>query len=233
VWFLRRSCSTPPRDKGKIKLRIMRDTTIIYRSFYEAIKDLDKEKQLEVWNAIFEFSLNFNEVELSGISATVFRLIKPQLVANIGRYKNGKKPKKAKDKQNGSKTEAKDKQEISETEANKNKNNNKNVNKNKKEYSQDILDFVKKYNDYMLLNFPDEMKGVRSGFDISCETIRLLIEVDKFTIEEIKETMGFCVTDDFWKDKVKSLASLRKKSNNDMTKFVNIRTKYLSSIKQN
>ena len=55
----------------------MRDSTIIYRSFYEAIKELPEKNQAEIWTAIFEFALNFNEVELTGISTTVFTLIKP------------------------------------------------------------------------------------------------------------------------------------------------------------
>lgn len=103
----------------------MRDTTIIYRSFYEAIKDLPAENQAELWVAIFEFSLNFNEVELTGLSKTVFKLIKPQLEANNKRFENGKKPKV---KQEISKPEAKPKQVVSKSGAN--NNNNKNNNNN-------------------------------------------------------------------------------------------------------
>ena len=67
----------------------MRDSTIFYRSFYEALKELPAENQSEIYTAIFEYSLNFNEVELKGVSKTVFTLIKPQLDANINRYKTG------------------------------------------------------------------------------------------------------------------------------------------------
>ncbi len=42
----------------------MRESTVFYRSFYEAIKELDAELQSEVYSAIFEYALNFNEVEL-------------------------------------------------------------------------------------------------------------------------------------------------------------------------
>ena len=105
----------------------MRDSSIFYRSFYEAIKSLPESNQLEVYNAIFEYSFNFVEVELTGLSNTIFTLIKPQLEANNKRYENGTKPK---NKQNGSKIEAKDDQKISKVEANKNKNVNNNVNEN-------------------------------------------------------------------------------------------------------
>jgi len=107
-----------------------RDSLIIYRSFYEAIKDLPKENQAEVWTAIFEYGLNFNEPELSGISKTIFTLIKPQLTANIAKYHNGKK---AKVKQKESKPEAKGKQVKSKTEGNVNDNVNDNVNGNNNE----------------------------------------------------------------------------------------------------
>lgn len=101
----------------------MRDSTIIYRSFYEAIIELPTQNQAEVWKAVFEYSLNFNEIELAGLSKTIFTLIKPQLDANIKRYKSGILPKH---KQKGSETEAKPKREISEIEANANVNHNEN-----------------------------------------------------------------------------------------------------------
>ena len=90
----------------------MRTYFIFYRSFYEAITDLPEANQLELYRAIFELSLNENEPELTGISKTVFTLIKPQILANNQRFKNGTK---AKAKRNGSETEAKKKQNESET----------------------------------------------------------------------------------------------------------------------
>ena len=105
----------------------MRDSTIFYRSFYEAIKELPPQNQSEVYSAIFEYSLNFTETKLTGLSKTIFTLIKPQLDANLKRFKNGSIPK---DKQTGSKQEAKPKQTGSETEANNNNNVNNNNNKN-------------------------------------------------------------------------------------------------------
>jgi hypothetical protein len=105
----------------------MRESTVFYRSFYEAIKELDAELQAVVYSAIFEYALNFNEVELKGVAKTVFTLIKPQLDANQKRFENGNKPKV---KQVISKQEAKPKQDISKVEANVNVNVNDNVNAN-------------------------------------------------------------------------------------------------------
>ena len=108
----------------------MRDSIVFYRSFYEAIKELPKETQAEVYTAIFEYSLDFNLLELNGLSKTIFTLIKPQLDANIKKYKNGLTPK---NKQNISKSEAKNKQNRSKIEANDNDNDNVNDNVNVKE----------------------------------------------------------------------------------------------------
>ena len=116
----------------------MRDSTIFYRSFYESVQELPLESQAKIYNAIFNYSLNGNQSELSGIELAIFTLIKPQLDANHKRYENGKKPKV---KVEISKTEAKQKQEISKTEANKNVNVNDNVNKNKNKTKELILHF--------------------------------------------------------------------------------------------
>jgi hypothetical protein len=105
----------------------MRESTVFYRSFYEAIKELDAELQAVVYSAIFEYALNFNEVELKGVAKTVFTLIKPQLDANQKRFENGNKPKT---KQVISKQEAKPKQNTSKVEANVNVNDNVNENVN-------------------------------------------------------------------------------------------------------
>ena len=109
----------------------MRDSMIFYRSFYEAIKELPLDTQGEIYNAIFCYGLDFQVPELSGVSKTIWTLIKPQIDANIKRFENGKKPKI---KQIESKTEAKDKQDESKsvTNNNNNVNNNDNVNVNNK-----------------------------------------------------------------------------------------------------
>ncbi len=48
-----------------VGILLMRESTVFYRSFYEAIKELDADTQAQVYSAIFEYALNFNEVELS------------------------------------------------------------------------------------------------------------------------------------------------------------------------
>ena len=80
-----------------------RDTCIFYRSYFEAMKDLPKDVQADVYNAIFDYSLNFIEHDLTGLAKTIFTLIKPVLAKGNQNYANGKK--------------AKTKKQISESEA--------------------------------------------------------------------------------------------------------------------
>lgn len=105
------------------KEKIERDSFVFYRSFYEAIKDLDKKEQSNLLSAICELALNGNEIELNGISSTIFKLIKPQINANLKRYRNGSKGGRPK-------TEKKPKENQSKTKHKPNVNDNVNVNEN-------------------------------------------------------------------------------------------------------
>ncbi len=72
-----------------------RDTFAFYRSFYEAILELDEKQQLEMYKVIIEYALNDTEPELTGFKSVVFKLIKPQIDSAAARYdrcvENGKK----------------------------------------------------------------------------------------------------------------------------------------------
>jgi len=124
-----------------------RDSLVFYRSFYESIKSLPNENQAEIYDAVFTYALDFEEVELIGISKAIFTLIKPQLDANIRKYHNGLKPKKKKltEEQTESNNEANDKQALSKTEGNVNDNENDNENENNIESYPSFDDFWKLY----------------------------------------------------------------------------------------
>lgn len=111
----------------------MRDSTIFYRSFYEALKELPLQNQGEIYNAIFEYCFNDQTVDLSGISKTIFTLIKPQLDANNKRFENGNKGgrpiTKTKPKNNQNETKPKPNNNVNvNNNDNKNENNNVGVN---------------------------------------------------------------------------------------------------------
>jgi hypothetical protein len=136
---------------------MQRDSMIFYRSFYESVNGLSPIIKAELYDAIFEYGLNFKEIEFTNeISKALFTLIKPQLDANIKRFENGKRPKT---KQNEIKTEAKHKQTISKSEANNNVNVNVNVNKNenieerKSKFYASLSLFIDDYPKEMLREF--------------------------------------------------------------------------------
>lgn len=131
----------------------MRESAIFYRSFYEAIKDLPSENQAEIYTAIFEYALNFKELELKGISKTIFTLVKPQIQANNRKYKVGKlgaeygklggRGKKRKDKE----TPTKPQELLTETpnvNATEYDNDKENNNVNKKENEKENVNAVNK-----------------------------------------------------------------------------------------
>lgn len=107
----------------------MRESFIFYKSFYESIKELDSDTQSKIYNAIMEYQFNKNEVNLSGVSKSIFTLIKPQLDANNSRYENGKKGGRPK-------TETKPKENQTETELKPNVNENENVNVNENDIKE-------------------------------------------------------------------------------------------------
>lgn len=130
-----------------------RDSMIFYRSFYESVSGLSPVIKAELYDAIFEYGLNFQEIEFTNeISKALFTLIKPQLDANIKRFENGNKPKT---KQTESKTKAKQKQKKSEVEANNNVNvnNNENIEERKSKFYDSLTLFVDEYPKKMLRDF--------------------------------------------------------------------------------
>ena len=102
----------------------MRDSFIFYRSFFESFEGLSKKDRLILFEAVCNYALNDIEPELNGIPLAIFKLLKPQLDANIRRYENGCKGGRPK------KTETKPKQNQTKTETIPNNNDNHNLNLN-------------------------------------------------------------------------------------------------------
>ena len=110
---------------------MIRDSFVFYKSFYDAIKNIPKEDQLEVYNAICEYSFSGNIPEtLTGVAKAMFILMKPNIDNANARYKasveNGKKggrPKKIK-------TQEKPNNNLDKTQEEPNGNLNDNYNDN-------------------------------------------------------------------------------------------------------
>lgn len=159
----------------------MRDSFVFYRSFYEAIKDLPRDVQGEIYTAIMEYSLYGKETDnLKPITRSVFTLMKPQIDVNNKRFENGKRGGRPKSEykptENQSETKDKPKNNQSETNSKPNVNDNVNVNENenkdntpdgvskkdaakaatlkrREEFKKSLYPFVEKYSERMVEAF--------------------------------------------------------------------------------
>lgn len=95
----------------------MTDGFIFYASFYEAITELEDHDQLAVYRAICEYALNGKESDLKGVPLAIFKLVKPQIDANLRRRNNGSKGGRPKAKENLDETKTKPKHNLEQTEA--------------------------------------------------------------------------------------------------------------------
>jgi hypothetical protein len=174
----------------------MRESFVFYRSFYDAIKDLPRDVQGEIYTAIMEYSLYGKETEnLKPIARSVFTLMKPQIDVNNKRFENGKRggrPKsedKPKGNQNETKEKSKNNQNETKDEPNVNVNDNVNVNtentpngvskkdaakaatlKRKEEFYQTLVPFVGKYGREMIRAFFEYWSELnKPGTKMRCE----------------------------------------------------------------
>ena len=63
------------KEKGIMK----REQFTFYRSWYEALKDLQPEDQAAVGMAMAAYALDGEEPELEGVPAMIFKVIRPKL----------------------------------------------------------------------------------------------------------------------------------------------------------
>lgn len=69
----------------------MKDGFVFYRSFAEAMSELDAQTKADVLDILCAYALDGIEPASKGIAAALFKLMKPQIDANNRRYENGKK----------------------------------------------------------------------------------------------------------------------------------------------
>lgn len=110
----------------------------------------------------------------------------------------------------------------------------KKTTKKKKEYSTKIKDFVGRYIEYVEKEFPRRSPEITDSLvSKSMDTIDKLERLDDFDHDEIVKILRWAVKNEFWNDQIFSLASLRKKSNNGLSKFQNIYNAYKKDLKLN
>lgn len=153
----------------------MRESFIFYKSFYDAIKDLPRDIQGEIYTAIMEYSLYGNETDnLKPVARSIFTLIKPQIDVNNKRFQNGSKG--GRPKPNNNQTETKEEPNQNQTKTKPKPNVNDNVNDNKENlpigrekkdaalaatfsrkdaFGRSLIPFVDKYGKDMIRDFFD------------------------------------------------------------------------------
>lgn len=118
----------------------MRESFIIYKSFIDSGKEIkNKNDRLAFYEAIFNFAIFGEELELSGVAKAMFMLVKPILLANQKRYENGNKGGKS-----VTKPEPKPNLDLTKPEPNKDKDYNKDKYKDKDEdkYDTSLLNLI-------------------------------------------------------------------------------------------
>jgi hypothetical protein len=173
----------------------------------------------EIFDALEELFEN-DVIQLNGDKIEQKRMIRDNYLSII-RAKAGKKGGKKTQFDNVS---AKAKKKASTENEYENENENENeIPKIKIE----IIDFVEmaieKISEYAGNLAPKKTDSLILN---SADTVDKLIRLDGFTLEYITAVLEFGMNDDFWKGNIYSLAALRKKSKNDLTKFQNIANAY-------
>lgn len=179
-----------------------KESFVFYKSFYDALQDLKDKDRLKVYDAICEMALNGNEKTLTGISKTVFTLIKPQVLANNRRYENGKKGGRPKKETTGfeNKKTIGFTNEETKTKPNVNVNDNVNVNVNANvndndEVSDSCVDGLQE-----VINFYENNIGLMSPYildvlsdyknemttELIIYALKKAVEADKRTIQYVK-----------------------------------------------
>ena len=104
------------------------------------------------------------------------------------------------------------------------KENHKEENHKKINASPEVIEFVFNFQKHVLATHGVKApKLTESLLNNGEDVVDKLIRLDGFTLDQIKNSLRWAITDDFWSKNVLSLGSLRKKSkNNDLTKMQNI-----------
>jgi hypothetical protein len=91
----------------------------------------------------------------------------------------------------------------------------------KKKLSEFAYQISDEFHKYQMENYP--VASVKNwNREKWADTIDKLIRIDGYKPQVISDALSFAVNDDFWSKQIISLAGLRKKGKNDLTKFDNL-----------
>jgi hypothetical protein len=177
-----------------------RDSFIFYRSFEEALRELQPSEEIELRRAIADYSLDFMEPKLTGLPKVLWGLIFPNLKANNQRFLNGIKGGKHGDK-GGRPTSKKPLKNPKKTpKVTPNKDIDKDIDKDKDVNVDDdirvVFDFEKKLIEYGFEKklISDWLKVRKKKKAVNTETALdgFISEVEK-TLEDPNKIMRTCI----------------------------------------
>lgn len=161
----------------------MKESFVFYKSFYESIKEVDDNIQLELFKAICEYSLNNEEIELTPISRALFTLMKPIIDSATKRYvasvENGKKGGAPKGNQNAKKQPK-----------NNLKQPNNNLTKTKEQPKNNLNDNVNDNDNDNIYNYISENFGITIN---GTNLLKLQKWEEIFTNDILKYGVDLCV----------------------------------------
>lgn len=97
-------------------------------------------------------------------------------------------------------------------------------------YSDKLKTFVVRYMNYISKTYPTKSPKGKNIEKESIDTLDKLIRLDGFKEDYIFDALRWAQKDSFWKYQIFSIAGLRKKSENKLTKFQNLSISYEKTI---
>lgn len=100
-------------------------------------------------------------------------------------------------------------------------------------FDPSIVAFVQKFGSFIADKFGKSApKKTDATLVRDCNTIRLAIKQDGFTIDEIRKAVFWAQSDSFWQDQIKSLSQIRSKGKDGTTKLQKIYDRSLAATQQ-
>jgi len=106
------------------------------------------------------------------------------------------------------------------------------IKKEKIKMTKKISSDVIKFSENFIIYISNKDPRIKSDLGKSADTIDKLIRIDKYQLDYIKDVLKWAVRDDFWETNIYSLAPLRTKSKNGLSKFQNIANSFETSNKK-
>ena len=200
-----------------------KESTVFYKSFFDAIKNIPQEEQLQVYNAIFEYSFYEKTPKLNdGIAKALFTIMKPNIDSANARYRasveNGRKGGRPK-KENLEETQQKPKENLEETQTkprqNLNVNDNDNVNAVVKCYEQNI-GFLNPASAELVFSYLDDLSE------------EMIIQAIKIASQRNKKSAKYIsgILNDWVKKGYKVLADIENENNKDKKELLEVNDLY-------